>query len=68
MKNNVGSTDKIVRLVLAVAIGYFSFTTNFETKLVQNILVVVSVILLITPIIGFCPIYKFFKINTCKLR
>lgn len=68
MANNIGSTDKIVRLVLAITIGYFAYSTNFETKWLQTILYVVSAILFITSMVGFCPLYTLFKINTCGLK
>jgi hypothetical protein len=68
MKKNVGSTDKIVRIVLAVAIGYFAYSTSFETNWMPYVLYVISGIMLFTPITGYCPLYTIFGINTCKLK
>lgn len=64
MKRNIGSTDKIVRIVLAIAIGYFAYSTDFESNWIQYILLTVAGIMLVTPIIGFCPLYKLFGKNT----
>lgn len=68
MKKNIGSTDKIVRIVLAIAIGYFAYSTHFENKGIQSVLYIIAAIMLITPILGRCPLYTLFKINTCGLK
>lgn len=68
MKKNVGSTDKIIRIILAIAIGYFAFTTSFETAWYQIALYIVAALLLITSILGYCLCYSVFKINTCKTK
>lgn len=67
MKRTVGSTDQIIRVVLAIAIGYFAYSTNFKTAWLQIVLYVVSVILLVTALTGRCLMYSIFKTNTCKL-
>ena len=60
MKKNVGGIDKIIRIVLGLALfilGYYY----------QSILLgVISIIILLTGIIGWCGIYKIFKISTYK--
>lgn len=68
MKKTVGSTDKIIRIILALAIGYFAYSTSFETAWIQIVLYVVTAILLVTSFTGLCPLYSIFKINTCKLK
>ena len=68
MKKNVGSTDKIIRIILAIAIGYFAFSTSFETAWYQTALYVVAAILLITALLGSCPAFSLLKINTCKTK
>ncbi|MBI9040008.1 DUF2892 domain-containing protein [Lutibacter sp.] len=68
MKKNVGSTDKIVRMVLAIAIGYFAYSTVFETSWIQYVLYVIAGIMLVTPITGFCPLYTLFGVNTCEIK
>ncbi len=67
MKKTVGSTDKIIRVLLALAIGYFTYSTSFDAAWIQLVLYVVTVVLLITTFTGVCPLYAVFKINTCKL-
>lgn len=68
MKKNVGSTDKIIRMVLAVAIGYFAYSTAFNTDWIQYLLYTIASIMLVTPITGFCPLYVLFGINTCSIK
>ena len=68
MKKTVGSTDKIIRIVLAIAIGYFAYVTSFEAAWLQTVLYVVSAVLFITAFTGLCPLYTIFKINTCKIN
>ncbi len=67
MKKTVGSTDKIIRVLLALAIGYFAYSTSFNAVWIQIVLYVVTAILLVTTFTGVCPLYSIFKINTCKL-
>lgn len=68
MKANTGSTDRIIRIVLAIIIGYYAYSTSFETAWLQIVLYVASAILLITSFVKFCPLYTIFGINTCKLK
>ena len=68
MKKNVGSIDKIIRIILAIAIGYFAYTTSFETAWYQTALYVVAAILLITAFSGSCPAFSLLNINTYKAK
>jgi len=68
MKKTVGSIDKIIRIILAIAVGYFAYSASIETQWVQIVLYVVSIILLVTAFTGLCPLYSILKINTCKLK
>lgn len=68
MKLNIGSTDRIIRIMLGIAIGYFAYSTVIETSWVQVLLYVIAAILVITALVGNCPLYSIFKINTCKIE
>ena len=67
MKKNMGSADKITRLILAaiVAILYF---TNVITGTLGIILLIVAGVFVLTSLISFCPLYTPFGINTCKTK
>jgi hypothetical protein len=67
MTANVGSTDKIVRLVLALVAFVFAFVTGIGTAL-GIVLVVVGLVLAATAFTGFCPIYRVFGMSTCTVR
>jgi len=65
MKANMGSADKVIRIVLAVLIGILYFT-NVITGTLGIILLVVGGIFLLTSVVSFCPLYAPFKISTKK--
>ena len=67
MKKNMGSTDRFIRLFIAVA-----FLTTFYTDTVGGILgyimVAIAGILIVTTFFSFCPLYSVFGINSCKVE
>ncbi len=67
MKINMGSTDRVIRLILAVFIGIL-FVTGIIGGTSGIVLLVVAGILLITTITGFCGLYRLLGINTCRLK
>lgn len=65
MKPNLGMTDKVVRILAAVAIGILYFM-NIITGTTAIVLLVVAIILVLTSLISFCPIYYLLGIKTRK--
>ncbi|MFZ1455345.1 MAG: DUF2892 domain-containing protein [Saprospiraceae bacterium] len=65
MTKNMGSTDKIIRLVLAAVIAflYYNGTISGTLGLVLGIL---AIVFALTSLISFCPLYPLLGINTCK--
>lgn len=65
MKKNMGSVDKVVRIVLAVLFAglYFSGVVPGTLGLVLTVL---GVVFLATSLISFCPLYLPFGLSTCK--
>ena len=63
MKKNVGSVDRILRLLAAVGCVLLFFYGNMSTGW-ANLALVLAVVLGITAIIGFCPLYKLLGIDT----
>ncbi|WP_298223923.1 DUF2892 domain-containing protein [Flavobacterium sp.] len=63
MKKNIGKADKMLRMIVAlvVAMLYFNNTIN---GFLASILIVLAVVFSITSLIGFCPLYLPFGINT----
>lgn len=66
MKTNEGSLDRALRGVLAVIAGVSA--AMFTEGPVQILLWVVTAILALTAIVGFCPLYRVLGINTCKVK
>ena len=65
MKKNVGSVDRIIRVVLA-AVLLILFLTKVVSGVLGIIFVVLAAILVLTSLINFCPLYLPFKISTRK--
>jgi hypothetical protein len=65
MTKNVNTTDRIVRLVIAVAIAILYFT-NVISGALAIILGILAVVFLATSLLGFCPLYAAFKLSTIK--
>ena len=65
MKKNMGTTDKIIRLlVAAIFIGLFIADIIIGTAGI--VLLVLAGIFIFTSLVGFCPLYSFFGMNTCN--
>ena len=64
MKKNMGTTDKIIRLIVAIIFAVLYFT-NTLTGTVGLILVILGVVFVLTSLVSFCPLYLPFGINTC---
>jgi amino acid transporter len=65
MKQNMGTIDRVIRIVAAIVIGILYFT-NQITGTAAIILGVIAVIFLLTSFIAFCPLYLPFKFSTKK--
>jgi hypothetical protein len=65
MKKNMGSVDRIVRLVLVALVAVLYFT-NVISGTLALILGILAVVFLVTSLISFCPLYVPFKISTRK--
>jgi len=64
MKKNMGSTDKIIRLIIAAVIGVL-FLTNIISGTLGVILLALAGIFVLTSVISFCPLYTLFGASTC---
>jgi CBS-domain-containing membrane protein len=64
MKRNMGTTDRIIRVLVAVVIGVLYYTQIISGTIGIALLVVASIFLL-TSVVSFCPLYAPFGISTC---
>ena len=65
MKKNMGSTDKLIRLAVAIVLIVL-YWRHVVTETLGIIALVVALIFTITSLLSFCPIYAIFGIKTCK--
>jgi len=67
MKKNMGITDRVMRVIIAVLIVLLYFT-KVITGTLGIVLIALSGIFVLTSFISFCPIYAPFGISTCKIK
>jgi hypothetical protein len=65
MKQNMGTADRTIRVLLALVVAVLYFT-NQITGTLAIILAIFAVIFLLTSAMGFCPLYVPFKLSTKK--
>ncbi|HEY6437231.1 MAG TPA: DUF2892 domain-containing protein [Ignavibacteriaceae bacterium] len=65
MKKNMGSPDKVIRVLLAVLIAILYFI-NQITGIAAIVLGIFGIVFLLTSFVGFCPLYAPFKLSTLK--
>lgn len=63
MKANIGSTDKLIRLGLAIVL-IILFYKEIITGTLGIAGLIIALVLTVTSLINFCPLYPLFKINT----
>jgi hypothetical protein len=63
MKQNMGTIDRIARLIAAIAIVVLYFTNAIEGT-PAILLLVLAGLLALTSLVGFCPLYAVFGVNT----
>jgi len=67
MKKNMGSLDKTLRILVAVAVAILYFT-NVISGTTAIILGVLAIVFVITSFLSFCPLYLPFGINTSRKK
>jgi hypothetical protein len=67
MKKNMGTVDRVIRILIAIVIAILYFTHAISGTLAV-VLLILAAVMLLTSIISFCPIYLPFGINTNKKK
>ena len=67
MKKNMGSADRIIRILIAAVVVLLYFTSVIS-GIVAVILLVVSGIFILTSFVSFCPLYLPLGLNTMKRK
>jgi len=63
----MGPADRIIRILLAAVFAYLYFG-GVVTGTWGIVLVVLGGVFLLTSLVGFCPLYAPFGINTCSTK
>jgi hypothetical protein len=67
MKQNMGSADRVIRLMIAALLVVFYFT-DLVTGTLAIVALIVAAVFVLTSIMGTCPLYSVFGLNTCGLK
>lgn len=67
MKKNMGNTDRIIRIIIALIVLSL-YLTNFIEGTIAYILLALSSIFVLTSLVGMCGLYAIFGISTCKVK
>lgn len=67
MKKNMGTADKVIRILVAIVIAALFFT-NVITGAWGIVLLVLAAVFLLTSFVSFCPLYLPFGIRTNKTQ
>lgn len=65
MKPNMGTADKVVRILVAIVIAGLYFA-NIISGTLAIILLVLAGVFILTSFVSFCPLYLPFGISTRK--
>jgi len=65
MKMNEGPVDRIIRVIVGIALVALSLL-GVASGVWMWVAYLLGAILLVTGIVGFCPLYKLFKLSTAK--
>jgi len=67
MKKNMGSADRIIRVIIAAIVAVLYFT-GIVSGTLGIVLLVLAGIFVLTSFISFCPLYAPFGISTCRVK
>jgi hypothetical protein len=67
MTKNMGSADRIIRLIVAAVAAVLYFTGTI-TGTLGIVALVVAAIFTLTSVISFCPLYAIVGMSTCKTK
>jgi hypothetical protein len=63
MKKNIGTIDKVIRILVAVVVVILYFT-HVISGVLAIVLLALSAVLVITSLLSFCPLYLPFGLST----
>lgn len=67
MKKNMGTIDRVTRIIVAALVAYLYFTGTITGTLGLGLLIIAAVFVL-TSLLSFCPLYALVGLNTCPTK
>lgn len=64
MQMNIGGTDKVVRVLIGLALLSLLFLLNGQARWFG----LIGLVPLVTAFTGFCPLYTLVGVNTCPKK
>ncbi|GGE43542.1 YgaP family membrane protein [Psychroflexus planctonicus] len=65
LNRNVGKLDRAIRTLVAIGIALL-YLFDVISGILGMVLTALAIILLITSLVNFCPLYKIIGFNSCK--
>jgi hypothetical protein len=66
MKQNMGNADRLIRIIIAAGLAALYFSGAITNITLATILWIIGIILFVTAVVGFCPLYSLFRMNTLR--
>ena len=67
MKKNMGTADRIIRVLLAAVFAYLYFG-GIVTGTLGIVLVALGGVFVLTSLVSFCPLYTLVGMSTCPRK
>ncbi|WP_420315735.1 YgaP family membrane protein [Ekhidna sp.] len=67
MKKNMGTADRIIRVIIAALVAYLYYA-GIISGTVGLILLILGGVFVLTSLISFCPLYAPFGMSTCAIK
>ncbi len=61
---NIGSTDRIIRIVIGIALAVYAYSSLLSPW--SLVAYAIAAVLVLTAIVRFCPAYRLIGASTCK--
>jgi len=65
MKKNMGSADRIIRILIAIVAFYFAYKGAVASPW-NYVLYAVAAIMVLTSLVSSCPLYSIFGMSTAE--
>ena len=65
MEPNEGTADRAIRLFIGIVLLYAGYT-GLVSGILMYVVLLFGLLLLVTGLAGYCPLYPVLKVNTAK--